>query len=127
MNHKLPESKDDFASITVLQQLEFVQITALIPDLLIWIQDGNWPIYQSIKELLLPQQENLIEPLKEILNSNDSSWKYFLLNDFIPFLRTEVIQKLIEELSMLSNHPTFADQSEEVDLLAQKILESANE
>ncbi|WP_269430637.1 DUF5071 domain-containing protein [Paenibacillus dauci] len=98
-----------------------------MPDLLIWIQDGNWPIYQSIKELLLPQQENLIEPLKEILNSNDSSWKYFLLNDFIPFLRTEVIQKLIEELSMLSNHPTFADQSEEVDLLAQKILESANE
>ncbi len=75
----------------------------------------------------MPQQENLIEPLKEILNSNDSSWKYFLLNDFIPFLRTEVIQKLIEELSMLSNHPTFADQSEEVDLLAQKILESANE
>ncbi len=120
----IPQSKDDFESIERLRQLEAQQIRLLIPELLEWLQDANWPIYAEVKSILIPQQMNLVEPLRAILRSKDSSWKYFVVSDFLPCLHDEMIQELQTELYELAHAPDAADRLEEVDACARVLLEA---
>ncbi|WP_322905761.1 DUF5071 domain-containing protein [Paenibacillus sp. SGZ-1009] len=121
----IPQSKDDFNSIERLRQLRSEQIVPLIPQLLEWLQDQNWPIYNDIKSILIPQQLFLVKPLKQILHSNDSSWKYFILSDFLPCVDDEVLRQLQVELQMLAYSPlSIEDKLEEVDVCALELLKT---
>lgn len=119
----IPKTKDDFESIEKLRKLNDEEIVPLIPQLLEWLQDANWPIFNDIKSILMLQQEFLIEPLNEILQSNDSSWKYFIISDFLPCLDNIVLKKLQVELHKLAYFPVSKeDKLEEVDVCALELL-----
>ncbi|MNV89047.1 hypothetical protein D3C71_1833080 [compost metagenome] len=44
----LPRHKHDFERVDVLKNSDKSIIIALIPQLLIWLQDTNWPISRDI-------------------------------------------------------------------------------
>ncbi len=120
----IPQSKDDFERIEQLRQLEADQMIPLIPQLLEWLQDANWPIFSDVKSILIPQQMHLTEPLRAILRSTDSSWKYFIVSDFLPCLNDDVVQQLQTELRELAYAPSAQDRLEEVDDCARRLLEA---
>ncbi|ASR45360.1 hypothetical protein B4V02_00870 [Paenibacillus kribbensis] len=122
----IPRHKSDFNNINQLKRLEKEQIRPIIAELFTWLKDSNWPISSEIRNILFQFDMDLVPDLKKILKSDDSNWKYFILEDFCRYLPNNVIGEIALELEELSMHPSLDDKMEEVDRIAGEILESLN-
>lgn len=75
-----PSNKFDIEVINHLQLRKSDELIPLLPELLEWIQDMNWPVALPIVHLLSKQKtENLIPDFISILDSQNSIWKYNVL------------------------------------------------
>ncbi|WP_179031950.1 DUF5071 domain-containing protein [Paenibacillus kribbensis] len=119
----IPRHKSDFNNINQLKLLEKKQIRLIISELFVWLKDSNWPISSEIRNILFQFDVELVPNLKKILKSDDSTWKYFVLEDFCRYLPNSVIGEIALELEELIMHPSLDDKLEEVDRIAGEILE----
>ena len=71
----LPKDKSDYDSIKLLKTLSKAELKLILPEILEWTKDINWPVAPLIiDELLIPLGQDLIPSLKDILESNDYDW-----------------------------------------------------
>ncbi|WP_082498293.1 DUF5071 domain-containing protein [Chryseobacterium sp. Leaf180] len=115
----VPKEKDDDRHIVKLKKLSFEEIQPIIPDLLEWLQDINWPIASDVADVLEPFADKLTPYLMEVLISNDGMWKYWILTIFGRETRDEVFLK---EINRIATNPTRDEIDCEVDMEAQAIL-----
>ncbi|MCM3702483.1 DUF5071 domain-containing protein [Paenibacillus macerans] len=120
----LPKDKMDLEGVAHLKTLSSNELIPLIPDLIEWLQDINWPVASELSKLLMPMEDELIPHIKEIVNSNDSQWKYCILSNLVRNFTTRNKVRLKDELMRLSNNPNNEDIKEEIDNLAKEILNS---
>lgn len=120
----LPKDKMDLDSVAHLKTLSSNELIPLLPDLIEWLQDINWPVASELSKLLMPMEGELIPHIKEIVNSNDSLWKYCILSNLVRNFTTMNKVRLKDELMRLSNNPSNEDIEEEIDNLAKEILNS---
>ncbi|WP_442600763.1 DUF5071 domain-containing protein [Paenibacillus sp. KN14-4R] len=123
LNLYLPKDKHDFDSVTVLNNLGNSKVILLIPSLLEWLQDINWPIATEIAKLLLKYPEETIPHVKEVLNAKDDRWKEWCLRYFVMELPDDFIIEFKDELIRIAYDPTKGEELEEVNETAQMILE----
>lgn len=123
LNLYLPKDKYDFDSVTVLNNLGNSKVILLIPSLLEWLQDINWPISTEIAKLLLKYREETIPHVKEVLNAKDDRWKEWCLRYFVMELPDDFIIEFKDELIRIAYDPTKGEELEEVNETAQMILE----
>ena len=71
----IPEHKDDQKVIERFKRLSFEEIKPIIPDLLEWLQDRNWPIAGPVAEILTPFSDSIVPEIIKILKTNDGLWK----------------------------------------------------
>jgi hypothetical protein len=119
----LPKDKHDFDSVNKLKECDKDTLRKVIPDLLIWLQDTNWPISFAVRDILIQFDKELIPHFKQILNSNDGMWKYWILTKLVSRLTPDVRVELTQELVRLSNNPEPCDVDAEVDEAAQELLQ----
>lgn len=107
----LPTDKCDYDSIDRLKSLKPEELQRIIPELLEWTQDINWPVAPKIIEILLPLDKLLLPQLKVILRCNEYDWIEICLLGIVEELKTETIVGLKEELLMLSKstNPNFIE------------------
>ncbi len=120
----LPKDKMDLDSVAHLKTLSSNELIPLLPDLIEWLQDINWPVASELSKLLMPMEDELIPHIKEIVNSNDSQWKYCILSNLVRNFTTMNKVRLKDELMRLSINPSNEDIEEEIDNLAKEILNS---
>ncbi|OBZ12952.1 DUF5071 domain-containing protein [Bacillus sp. FJAT-26390] len=120
----IPEHKSDFERIEKLKNRDIESIRPIIPELMQWLQDSNWPIAFDVREILLPFNKDLLPHIRYVLNTSDGEWKYFLLTDFVSQLPKETIAELEHELIQITSNPSESDKYSEVDEAAQHILNS---
>ncbi|WP_438349962.1 DUF5071 domain-containing protein [Paenibacillus sp. FA6] len=118
----LPKDKHDFDSVTELNKLEYSNVIILIPNLLEWLQDINWPISTEIAKLLLRYPEETIPHVKEVLSAKDDIWKEWCLRYFVEELSEHLIIEFKGELTRIVYDPTSGEELEEVNETAQLIL-----
>ncbi|OBZ14003.1 hypothetical protein A8L34_08490 [Bacillus sp. FJAT-27264] len=122
MNHTyLPVDKHDFKSVEALASMEREIVIPLLPELLVWIQDRNWPISSAMADLLLQYKIEIIPHLRTIFSQTDSSWTYNILAYLIKEWNTELISELSSSLRELAQ---TMDHYEDTDLLSIQILYS---
>lgn len=68
---RLPIDKHDHEALHALQEMAPTLWRHLIPELLTWLQDRNWPIYTDVRCLMVRYAHETIEPLKCILDTGD--------------------------------------------------------
>lgn len=115
----LPKDKFDEEGITTLKELSFEQIKPIIPNLLEWLQDMNWPVAGSIAEILKPFTNSITDELIKILETDDGMWKYWIL---VVFARDTSNSLLIAQLKRITTQPTKDEIMDEVNVLAEAIL-----
>lgn len=120
----LPRDKHDFERVTELEKLDKSKIILLIPQLLEWLQDINWPIAMDVAKLLLQYPKETIPHVKSVLTSNDDIWKEWCLRYFVKALPDELITNFKPDLIRISSNPTRGEVLEEVNETAQMILRS---
>ena len=110
----LPRDKGDVASLKEWDHLSERERYCLIPFLLTWLQDYNWPVAQSVHEILVPLGSELVPFLKSILQGADEVWTYWILSALLPVLPRAALTLMREELEHLASTPS----AEEVDVAA---------
>lgn len=109
----LPQDKFDNKNIEKLKMLEDKEIKLLIPELLEWLQDYNWPVADDVLQVLL-QRENLVVPcVKEILEGPvDVSWFIWLMDLLIPTFTKEHKEEFRENLYKIKNMEVVDEDTE---------------
>lgn len=118
----LPDDKLDTASAEQLVALGFPAIEPVLPQLLEWMQDFNWPVAQVLQHVLANIGAPLAPHVRKVLSQDDEIWKYWVLHCIVRESK-ELAQALRPDLKRLVSSPTASEKIEEVDLVATEILE----
>jgi hypothetical protein len=122
LNDLLPKDKFDFDKVETLKGLNRGEFISLLPELLEWIQDMNWPIAPKIAELLLDFPNEIIPHIRNVFETQDNEWKFWCLEVLVKPLPVDTRKVLKNDLIRLAERPTEGERLEEVDVKAQEIL-----
>lgn len=118
----LPLKKYDPEIIKLLQEISKDKLIPLLPFLLSWIQDSNWPISKDITPILTTYQKDIIPEIKWILEGNDDIWKYNCISLVLMELPKEFIEPLIPILKKIAYNPTKGEIAEDTSKIAKELL-----
>jgi hypothetical protein len=122
----LPKNKHDFESIEALKRQSKAELRGVLPELIKWLQDGNWPISKSVEDILLRFGKELIPLIRRIFQTNDGQWKYFVLSGLVNRLPLQILTEIRPDLMRIKNSPTRDEKLEELDELADELLKKLN-
>lgn len=122
LNVCIPKDKHDTEAIERARTVGFPNLNPILPELLGWLKDGNWPVAASTASLLSGADAEIVPHIKTILSSDDSIWKYWVILLVVRKLKPAMLDQLNEELVLLSNNPTRSDQTEGVDEVARDTI-----
>ncbi|WP_433745330.1 DUF5071 domain-containing protein [Paenibacillus amylolyticus] len=123
----LPRDKFDYEAVRKLSEFSDVELKVIIPELMEWLQDGNWPISKPVEDLLLRLGEDLIPHIKDVLRTQDPQWEYFILVGLIDRLPISHLSMLQTDLVRILESPTPSEVLEELDEVIVKLLEKMKE
>ncbi|MDT9719781.1 DUF5071 domain-containing protein [Paenibacillus sp. ClWae2A] len=123
----LPRDKSDFEAVRKLSEFSDVELKVIIPELMEWLQDGNWPISKPVEDLLLRLGEDLIPHIKDVLRTQDPQWEYFILVGLIDQLPISHLSMLKTDLVRILESPTHDEILEELDEVILELLEKIRE
>ncbi len=75
----IPKDKYDLESVSNLYGIPNEELEPYLSELLVWVQNLNWPVAKIISKKLSMCGLEIVEPIKEILKSDDAIWKYFVI------------------------------------------------
>ena len=122
----VPKHKSDwdFDKATNILWYKYKEIKPIIPQLLTWLQDINWPVAKPISAYLQPMLPDILEELKPILLGEDDVWKYNILNAFFVKPQSSYWKMIAPIIERMTFNPTENETKEEVDRLAMEIYHS---
>lgn len=122
----IPKNKFDKDSILKLMAISEDEIKPILPELLSWTADINWPIAKDIVHVLVRFPNCVVPLIKEKLKSSeqDEDWKYFIITDLIPELPIEAQKMLADDMSRIINNPTDDEKYAEVWDMAKRYREN---
>lgn len=115
---RLPKSKSDLEAVAALRKAGPEAAIPLLPQLLPWLADINWPVAAPLAAFLVEVGEPLIPHLRSILSSDDDMWIYWILQDLVARLPTALQQQLEPELQALVRQGERAEN----DIIALSLL-----
>ena len=120
----LPKDKFDTASLERLMSLSDEQINEIIPDLLEWIQDMNWPVAPCIITVLAKHRKATERHLIALLKpeQEDAEWKLHIIASLLNEWPSYSDDKIVAEIVRIASYPTEAERLEEVDVAAADYL-----
>ena len=116
----IPKDKFDFETAEKLQNYSFEEIQPIIPDLLKWLQDSNWPISGKIADYLIPFTEDIADEILKILKTDDEVWKYWIILIFGRDIKNELV---INEIKRIAQNPTEMEIEDGVSEVAKEIFQ----
>ena len=119
-SHIIPQSKEDDSYIEHLQKCPIDDIKPAIPQLLEWLQDGNWPQARIIAKYFEPYIKEIQEEIIAILHTNDSVWKYWVLR---LVLHSHTFPgSIMAEIQRIAEKPTDTETDEGIYEVALEII-----
>jgi hypothetical protein len=97
----VPSNKHDIGKVAALEALGYPAIDPILPQLLVWIQDINWPVARKLCPVLAGIGQPLAPYLREVLRGSDDIWIYWILNDIVSH-SPSLVQSLKDELTYLA-------------------------
>lgn len=120
----IPKNKGDLSTAEKLTNYSYEELKEIIPNLLEWLQDMNWPVAKPVSEYLESINDKITTELLSILKSNDDEvWKYWIITIFGPITQSPIIKN---EIIRIATYPTENEIIEEVHQVAKGIVNSRN-
>ena len=122
----VPKNNFDFSGMDELRLLSDEEIMPILPALLEWMMDMNWPIAREMPELLSKHQRVLIPVIIEALRPEQSEgdWKTYIIQFLLPLLDEDYLRMLKISLERIAESPTWGEESEGTNIEARELLES---
>ena len=119
----IPKNKFDCETAEKLSDYSYEEIKSIIPNLLEWLQDINWPVGIPVAEFLISINGQITNEILDVFKTTDEVWKYCVIRTFGPVTQSADIKK---EMERIAYFPTTNEHLEELDELCLEILKSRN-
>jgi uncharacterized protein DUF5071 len=115
--------KSDWVTAKAIVALGWPTVQPLIPHLLEWTQDGNWPVAHVLSPFLASIGKYILPEIRAVLNqTDDAEWKWFCIWDIIRLMDRATAMELRPELERLAYRPSTRDKGGEVDQITREVL-----
>lgn len=121
MRDLIPKHKSDLETANKLAQYSYKEIAEIVPELLEWIQDCNWPVAGPVGDYLISISEDLTKDIIKILKGDDQVWKYWCVRLF-GFGNSQIEPDLLNEFRRIADNPTKGEVTEEVFEEARELI-----
>ncbi|MER1956503.1 MAG: DUF5071 domain-containing protein [Solibacillus sp.] len=118
----IPKDKFDVEAVERLKTLPANELVPLLPELMTWMQDMNWPVAKPVVELLVTYPNEMTPLIDDVLAGDDDMWVYWCFVELIPklpFYLKLVLAESVEQIA--SGERGF---HEDVVELAQEALQN---
>ncbi|MCR5770013.1 MAG: DUF5071 domain-containing protein [Butyrivibrio sp.] len=123
----VPTDKFDESSLDKIDILSDPEIQIIMMELVEWLQDPNWPVFDKLTEILKKRQHILIPYIKNVLESGDVEWKKYLLEYLVSNFADEYIIPLKEELyAIISAEESDDEDFTDLQAIANKLYARVN-
>jgi hypothetical protein len=119
---QLPRHKSDYERVRAVVALGYPGVAPVLPDLLVWLQDANWPISRSVARFLVSIGEPVDPFVREVFAGTDGIWKYWCIELFVRALPRAAAAAFRPDLERLAYQATADDRLQEVDERAREAL-----
>lgn len=121
LSELLPKDKFDLERATALVSIGYPTVAPILPELLEWIQDMNWPVARIIATFLASIGKPLTEEVRRILQTQDHLWKYWVLLSVVA-RSPELAATLYPDLVKIVEGDPVDEDEKEVKAVAGEIL-----
>lgn len=115
----VPKNKFDIETAEKLNQYSIEEIRSIVPALLEWLQDANWPVAYPVKLYLAKHVKHIQDEIFEVFETDDTLWKYWVLLLLGKGIDDE---RLIDEIKRIAVAPTNSEKEEELDQMAHELI-----
>lgn len=122
MQPQAPKHKGDTEAVTLLKNYSYKEIKPIVPELLTWLQDLNWPVAGPMALYLQTIAVHITDDIITVLKGKDEVWKYWLVLVFGTNATTPIAPKLLTEFKRIARQPTPEEVAEEIQDLALEII-----
>lgn len=117
----LPRDKYDTEAAAALVAASWESIESVMPQILEWMQDLNWPVAHVFQPFLVSVGVPLVPFVRDVFATDDEQWKVNVLVSVVGFSR-ELATALRADLERMANNPTAGERLEGVSEEAREIL-----
>ena len=120
------KDKFDTNTIGTLMSLEESNLSKLLPELILWIADINWPIATEILPVLSKYPDSIVPLIKEnlVAGQDDDILKIYIISYLVPRLPKDYQIMLYDDISRIAKNPTKSEAYEETTEMAVEWLNS---
>ncbi|MFJ5468749.1 DUF5071 domain-containing protein [Pectobacterium carotovorum] len=97
----IPKNKADTQAVQYAVRAGYPAVKPILPALLSWLQDYNWPVAQELVPFLVSIGAHLKEPVAAVLKTDDVIWKYWVLSLLVNTPDLKLATALEDELDAL--------------------------
>lgn len=121
----VPKSKFDDSGMEELRLLSDEEIEPILPALLEWMKDMNWPVAREMPELLSMHPGALVPCIIEALQPEqpECDWKNYIIWCLFPKLDKKYLAMLKSCLERIAQKPTQGEIYEETNRAAKEFLQ----
>jgi hypothetical protein len=117
----IPRNKHDIERAEAAVKAGYPVVAPILPELLEWLQDMNWPVAGFLAPFLATIGKPLIPHIQRIFATDDEMWKYWIMT-YIIADSVELATSFRDELERIAFSPTKREIEEELNETAQHIL-----
>ena len=112
----LPVDKFDTSSMPTLIKLSEDEIKPILPELILWTADLNWPIAPETIKILVKFSSSTVPIIRNILSptETDEEFKWSIIVGLVPELTKESQECLIRDIKRIVDSPTDSEIASEV-------------
>ncbi|MGY3446177.1 hypothetical protein ACVW17_006178 [Bradyrhizobium sp. USDA 4473] len=111
----------DTGRAKAITALSHAEVEPILPALLEWMQDINWPVAQVLQPFLAGIGEPLAPHVRSVLKTDDDVWKRWVLLHIVA-ASPELLAMLGDDIERLATYPTPGERAEELDIVAKGLL-----
>lgn len=119
----IPKDKFDIETAKNLCHYSYVEVKEIVPELLEWLQDMNWPVARYVADYLLTILDSIENEILKILKGNDLIWIDWVLVVFGMHVDSNDVKN---EIIRLAISPNENEKKEFLDETALEVTKNRN-
>jgi hypothetical protein len=122
----VPLHKSDLQNARAAVALGWPAVEPIVPQLLRWLQDINWPVAHVLAPFFAEVGPALAPQVRAILETDDDVWKYYVIQAVVAY-SPGLARALEGELQRIALRPTASEHKEQVDVVAKETWSNCEE
>jgi hypothetical protein len=121
----VPQDKHDLETAEAAVAAGYPAVEPVLPRLLEWLQDMNWPVVKVLSPFLASIGTPLIPHIRKVFETDDEIWKYWIMRQIMTE-SIEIAEAFKEDLKRIAYTPNKREIEEELNETALFVLGTHN-